>query len=120
MNLSTEQKQTHIHGEQTCGCQREGEGSGMDWEFEISRYKLLHLELISNEVLLYGTGNYTQPLGFTIMEDNIRKGMYIYMYVCLGHFVVQKKLAQHSNQLYFNKKFLKRKAFHDMSIQFAL
>ena len=35
MNLSTEQKQTHRHGEQTYGCQEEE--SGMDWEFEVSR-----------------------------------------------------------------------------------
>ena len=40
----------------------EGEGSGMDWEFGVSRYKLLHLEWISNEVLLYSTGNYIQSL----------------------------------------------------------
>ena len=26
MNLSTEQKQTHRHGQKTCGCQRGGEG----------------------------------------------------------------------------------------------
>ena len=25
MNISTEKKQTHGYGEQTCGCQREGE-----------------------------------------------------------------------------------------------
>ena len=29
----------------------EGTGSGMDWEFEVGRCKLLHLEWISNEVL---------------------------------------------------------------------
>ena len=28
MNLSTEQKQTHRHKEQTCGCQGEGEVGG--------------------------------------------------------------------------------------------
>ena len=60
MNLSTEQKQTHRHGEQTCGCQ--GGGSGMDWSFGVSRCKLLHLEWIRNEVLLYSTGNYIQSL----------------------------------------------------------
>ena len=42
----------------------EGEGEGLggtgrDWEFEVSRCKLLHLEWISNEVLLYSTGNCT-------------------------------------------------------------
>ena len=58
MNLSTEQKQIHRHGEQTYGYQRGGGGSGVDWEFGVSRCKLLHLEWISKEVLLYSTGNY--------------------------------------------------------------
>ena len=40
------------------GCQEGGGGIGMDWEFEVSRCKLLHLEQISNEILLYSTGNY--------------------------------------------------------------
>ena len=60
INLPTEKKQTHEHGEQTCGCQ--GGGSGMYWEFGVSRCKLLHLEWISSEVLLYSTGNYIQSL----------------------------------------------------------
>ena len=37
-----------------------GRGSGMDWEFGVKRRKLLHLEWIDNEVLLYSTGNYVQ------------------------------------------------------------
>ena len=41
----------------------EGGGSGMDWESGVSRCKLLHLEWISNEVLLYSTGNSIQSLG---------------------------------------------------------
>ena len=53
MNLpTTEQKQTHRHGEQTCGCQGGGGGRGIDWESGVSRCKLLHLEWISNETLL--------------------------------------------------------------------
>ena len=35
-----------------------GGGSGKDWEFGVNRCKLLHLELISNEILLYSTGKY--------------------------------------------------------------
>ena len=62
MQLSTEQKQTHGHREQTCGCQQGGEGSGVDWEFEVNRCKLLHLEWISNKALLYSMGNYIQSL----------------------------------------------------------
>ena len=40
-----------------------GEGwGGMDWEFGISRCKLLYREWINNKVLLYSTGNYIQYL----------------------------------------------------------
>ena len=57
-NETIEKKQTHGHGQQTCGCQGGGGKSGMDWEFGVSRCKLQHLKWISNEVLLYSTGNY--------------------------------------------------------------
>ena len=50
-------KETHGLGEQTGGCQVRW-GSGMDWESGVNRYKLLPLEWISNEILLYSTGNY--------------------------------------------------------------
>ena len=39
------------------------EGVGMDWEFGVSRYKLLHLEWRNNKVLLYSTENYIQSPG---------------------------------------------------------
>ena len=54
MNLY--RKKTHGLEEQTCGCQVGG--SGMDWESGVNRCKLLHLEWMSNEILLYSTGNY--------------------------------------------------------------
>ena len=69
MNLSTEKMQTHGHGEQTCDCQGEGGGSGMDWEIWVSRFKLWHKEWVSNEILLYSTGNYMQSL---VMEHDRR------------------------------------------------
>ena len=56
MNISMKQKQTHRHREQTCSCR----GEGKDWEFGISRLKLLYTEWINNKVLLYSTGNYIQ------------------------------------------------------------
>ena len=56
-NESFHRKETHGRGEQTSGCQG-GVGSGMDWESGVNRCKLLHLEWISNEILLHGTGNY--------------------------------------------------------------
>ena len=67
VNLSTEKKQTHRHGEQTCGCQGGGGGSGIDREFGVSRRKHVHLEPLSNENLLYSIGNYIQSL---LMEHN--------------------------------------------------
>ena len=64
-NESFCRKETDGLGEQTCGCQGEGEGggSGMDWRFGVSRCKLLHLEWISNEVLLYSAGDDIHSLG---------------------------------------------------------
>ena len=64
MNLSTEQKETHRHREQTGGCQGGGGGNGMDG---VSRRKLFHLEWISNEVPLYSKGNSIQS--FVIKQD---------------------------------------------------
>ena len=43
-NLYTKQKQDHRHREEICGCQRGERESGIDWEFEVSRFKLLYLE----------------------------------------------------------------------------
>ena len=44
INLPIENKQTHGLGEQTYVCQGGGRGSRMDWEFGVSKCKLLHLE----------------------------------------------------------------------------
>ena len=56
------------------------EGIGRDWEFGVSRCKLLHSEWISNKFLLYSTGNYSH-LTWIMMEDNVRKRMCIYIYI---------------------------------------
>ena len=42
-NESFHRKENHGHGEQVCGCQGGGGGSGMDWEFGVNRCKLLLL-----------------------------------------------------------------------------
>ena len=39
---------------------RRGSGGGSDWEFGVSRCKLLYKGWINNKVLLYKTGNYIQ------------------------------------------------------------
>ena len=71
INLSTKQKQTHRHREQTCGyC-----GGGMDWESGLSSCKLLLTEWKNNKVLLYSTGNYIQYPGIT---HNGKEFIYVY------------------------------------------
>ena len=39
----------------------------MDWEFRISRCRLIHIEWINTQVLLWSTGNYTQ---FPVISHN--------------------------------------------------
>ena len=42
-NKHFHRKETHVLGEETCGCPGEGGGSGVDWEFGVNRCKLLPL-----------------------------------------------------------------------------
>ena len=57
ISLSTKQKQTHGH--RVFG-ERDQVWGRVDWEFGISRCKLLYIKWINNKVLLYSTGNYIQ------------------------------------------------------------
>ena len=63
MILSTKQK--HIMDMESRLVVSKGDGGrcGMDGEFGVGRYELLHLEWISNRVLPYSTGNSVQSLG---------------------------------------------------------
>ena len=56
MKLSTEKKLRDLENRLVVASGMEG--SGMDWEFGVNRCKLLPLECISNEILLYGAENY--------------------------------------------------------------
>ena len=56
-----------------------GEG-GMEWEFGVSRCKVLHIEWISNKVLLYSTGNYIHYLVITYNGKDYEKE---YIYICV-------------------------------------
>ena len=71
MNEHFHRKENHGHGEQTCGCQEGGGGSGREWEFGVNRCKQLPLGQISNGILLYSTGNYVWSL--VIEHDNVKK-----------------------------------------------
>ena len=67
MYLSTEKKLTDLEKRLVIA-----KGKGWVWdrlEFGVSRCKLMHLEWISNEILLYSTGNYIQSL---VMEHGGR------------------------------------------------
>ena len=56
MNLSSKQKLTHRHREQTFSCQEGSSKRRKDWEFGISKYKLLYIGWISNKVLYTAQG----------------------------------------------------------------
>ena len=66
----------------------------MDWEFEIRRYKLLHIKWINSKGLLYSTGNYIQ---FPVINYNRKKyeKECVCVYIYINHFALQQKLTQH-------------------------
>ena len=54
------------------GCQGGGrDRRGMDWEFGISRCKLLYREWMNDQVLLYSIGNYIQYQYIQYIDFNI-------------------------------------------------
>ena len=67
MILSTKQKQiidteSKKKKKKIVFARGKGEESGMDWVLGVGRWKQLHLEWISDVVLLYSTENYFQFL----------------------------------------------------------
>ena len=48
----------------------------MNWEFGISRYKLVYVGWIKNKVLLYSTGNYSQ---YPVINHNGKENEKEYM-----------------------------------------
>ena len=57
----------------------EGVRGGMEWEFGVSRYKLLYIGWINKKVLLYSTGNYIQSPGISHNRKEYKKEC-IYVY----------------------------------------
>ena len=56
-----------------------GEGE-IDWEFGVSRRKLLYIEWINSKVLLYSTGNYIQyPVIKYNGKEYEKERIYIYV-----------------------------------------
>ena len=60
---------------------KEGDSGGrLDWEFRISRCKLLYIEWINNKVLLYSKGNYIQyPVINHIVKEFFKKRKKMFM-----------------------------------------
>ena len=82
MNLST--KQAHIQNRLVV------EGR-MDWEFEISRWKVLYIRWINSKVLLYSTGNCIQC---PVLNQNGKNMKNNYIYICImNNLAVQQKLT---------------------------
>ena len=79
MNLSMKQKQNHDIEIRLVGAKRVGGGRRMDWEFGVSRCKLLPLEWINSKVLLYSKGNYIYPVINHNGKEYLKKEC-IYMY----------------------------------------
>ena len=52
-------------------------GRGEDWEFGISRYKLVYIGSINHKILVYSTGNYIPYPVKNIMEKNMKKNIYV-------------------------------------------
>ena len=81
----------------------------MDWEFGISRYKLLYIEWINNKVLLYSTENYIQYPIVNHKGKELKKEC-VCVCVCITESVCcRAKINTSVNQLYFNKINLKGK-----------
>ena len=82
-NLSTENKQTittKLIDTENRLVVAKGEGSGLDGEFGVGTWKLLHLEWIGNEILLCSTGNCIQSL---VIEHDRREYEKKNIYICM-------------------------------------
>ena len=73
------QKQTHRHKEQICYCQGAGRG-GKEWEFGISRGKLLYIDYMNNKVILYSTRNHIK-YSMTNHSGKEYEKLYMYIYI---------------------------------------
>ena len=51
-----------------------------DWEFGISRCKLVYIEWINNKDLLYRTGNYIQ---YSVITHNGKEYEKVCIYICI-------------------------------------
>ena len=60
---------------------RKGYGGGINWDFGISRHKLLYIGWVNSKVLLYSTGNYIQYPVINCNGKVYQKNVYIHVCV---------------------------------------
>ena len=92
MNLSTNQKQTHRHREQICGCQRAGgcDAPGVwGWQMQINAF------IIDKQQDPNGQHRELYPMSCGNRKEYGKEYKNSYIYVSLDHFSVQQRLAQH-------------------------
>ena len=77
------QKQDQGHREYSGGCQGGGVKRELNWEFEISRCKLVYTEQINSKVLLFNTGNYIQYLVINHNGKEYEKECIYILHVCV-------------------------------------
>ena len=77
--------QTHRHKKQT-GYQRgKGLGRGINQDYGINRYKLLHIKQISKKDLLFSTGNYIQHHNNLLWKNNLKRYyICVLAYICIS------------------------------------
>ena len=104
MNLCTEQKQTHKRREKIFGCKV---GGGMDWEFGVSRGKLLHLEWIGQ----WGPNAQYRELCPVSWDRTLWRMLWEKEHICISIYIYDcvtllysRKWHNIVNQLYFNLK----------------
>ena len=73
MNLSTNRNRLTDLENRLVVAKGEGVEGRMDWEFGVSRYKLLYIGWIKSKVQLYSTGNSNQYSVITYMGKDSEK-----------------------------------------------
>ena len=109
------------------GCMRQGLGpgalvakgeeglGGKDWEFGVSRWKLLYTKLINNNVLLmHSTKKYIQ---YPVINHNGK--VYAYIYIYTSHFAVHQKLTQYCKSTILEWNFFLKKYSQKSTIDTA-
>ena len=67
---------------------------GINQELGMNTHTLLYIKLITNQDLVYSTGNYIQYLVITY-NGKESENDYIYIHIYVNHFAVHMKLTQH-------------------------